>query len=143
MDKQYSVLQDGALGTGASVSDVLKAVAVKARFNRVRIAVAYASLPGCKKLDAILAKANSAWKMAEKLWLVSIDCGHTDPNAIRFLKRLKNSEVRIYDGENLLKRRLMPAASFHPKTYVFDQSGRSGIRSVGFVIGSANLTSGG
>jgi len=143
MYKQFSVLQDGPLRASGRVREVIRAVAASVRFNRTRVAVAYASLPGCEDLDAILSKANSAWKFAEKRWLVSIDYGHTDPKAIRFLRRLKNSEVRIYDGINLLRRRLAPVSSFHPKTLVFDRSGRNGVRRLGVVVGSANLTAGG
>lgn len=143
MYKQHSVLQDGPLRASGRVREVIESVASSVRFNRIRVAVAYASLPGCQDLDAILRDANNAWQGAEKLWLVSIDYGHTDPRALDFLRRLRNSEVRVYDGKNLLKRRLLPTSSFHPKTFVFDRVGIRGPRSVGFVMGSANLTAGG
>lgn len=143
MYKQISVLQDGPLRSSGRVREVIRAVAASVRFNRTRVAVAYASLPGCVDLDTILSKANSAWKLAEKRWLISIDYGHTDPRAIQFLRRLKNSEVRVFDGINLLRRRLAPISSFHPKTFVFDRSGRTGVGRLGFVVGSANLTAGG
>ncbi len=121
----------------------MKSVASKVRFNRMRAAVAYASAIGCRDLNAVVTKANPSWKLAEKRWLLSIDYGHTDPRAITYLKRLPKSQVRIHDGKNLLRRRLVPAAAFHPKTYVFDQAGGCGPRSLGFVLGSANLTAGG
>lgn len=143
MYKQFSVLQDGPLRASGRVRDVIASVASGVRFNRLRAAVAYASVAGCKDLDKLLHKTSKAWKAAEKKWLLSIDFGHTDPTAIRYLKRLANSEVRIHDGTNLLQRGLRPAASFHPKTFVFDRSGRSGARRLGFVLGSANLTGGG
>lgn len=143
MYKQNSVLQDGPLRASGRVRDVIASVASDLRFNRLRAAVAYASLAGCNDLDALLHKTTNAWKAAEKKWLLSIDYGHTDPKAIRYLKRLTKSEVRIHDGMNLLRRKLRPAASFHPKTFVFDRSGRSGARRLGFILGSANLTSGG
>lgn len=143
MFKQHSVLQDGPLQASGRVREVITSVASSVRFNRMRAAVAYASLIGCEDLDTVLRKANSAWKKAEKKWLLSIDYGHTDPRAIRYLRGLPRSEVRIHDGKNLLQRRLMPAASFHPKTFVFDRVGGTGTRTLGFVLGSANLTSGG
>ena len=143
MFKQVSVLQDGPLQAGGRVAEVIRSIASKVRFNRMRAAVAYASLPGCEDLNLMLVKANSAWKEAEKKWLLSIDYGHTDPRAIRYLKGLSKSEVRIYDGKSLLQRKLMPTASFHPKTFVFDQAGKNGVRTLGIVLGSANLTSGG
>lgn len=143
MFKQQAVLQDGPLQASGRVREIIIAIASTVRFDRLRAAVAYASLPGCEDLNATLGKANSAWSGAEKKWLLSIDYGHTDPRAIRFLKGLPKSEVRIHDGKNLLQRRLIPIASFHPKTFVFDRSGRTGARGLGFVLGSANLTSGG
>lgn len=143
MYKQRSVLQDGPLQASGRVREVIKHIASSVRFDRVRVAVAYASSPGCEDLSSVLSKANSCWKGAEKKWLLSIDYGHTDPRAIRFLKKLPKSQVRIHDGNNVLRRRLVPAATFHPKTFIFDRAGGSGPRRLGFVLGSANLTSGG
>lgn len=143
MFKQQAVLQDGPLQASGRVRELIASIASSVRFNRMRAAVAYASSAGCDDLNSMLGKANPAWKTAEKKWLLSIDYGHTDPRAIRFLRRLPKSEVRIHDGKNLLQRRLVPSASFHPKTFVFDRSGRTGARSLGFVLGSANLTWGG
>jgi HKD family nuclease len=143
MFKQLSVLQDGPIGTSGRVRDVIKSVASSTRFDRVRAAVAYASASGCRDLDIALSNANRAWKSVEKKWLLSIDFGHSDPRAIRYLKRLPKSQVRIYDGKNVLQRKLRPATTFHPKTFVFDRAGSFGPRSLGFVLGSANLTFGG
>lgn len=140
---QQAVLQDGPLQASGRVREVITSIAGNVRFNRMRAAVAYASLAGSEDLNSLLAKANRDWKTVEKKWLLSIDYGHTDPRAIRFLRRLPKSEVRIYDGQNLMQRRLVPSASFHPKTFVFDRSGRTGPRSLGFILGSANLTAGG
>ena len=143
MFRQHAVLQDGPLQASGRVRELIESIASGVQFNRMRAAVAYASLPGCQDLNTLLGKSNSGWKVSEKRWLLSIDYGHTDPRAIRFLKGLPKSEVRIHDGKNLLQRKLSPAASFHPKTFVFDRRGGDGPRSLGFVLGSANLTSGG
>lgn len=143
MFKQHSVFQDGPLEASGRVREVIRSVVSGIRFDRMRAAVAYASAIGCEDLSAVLSKASFAWETAEKKWLLSIDFGHTDPRAIRYLKSLPKSQVRIHDGNNVLRRRLVPAAAFHPKTFVFDRAGGSGPRPLGFVLGSANLTSGG
>lgn len=143
MFKQHSVFQDGPLQASGRVREVIRSIVSGVRFDRMRAAVAYASVIGCEDLSSILSKTNPAWKSAEKKWLLSIDFGHTDPRAIRYLKRLPKSQVRIHDGNDVLRRKLIPAATFHPKTFVFDRNGGSGPRALGFVLGSANLTSGG
>lgn len=143
MFKQHSVFQDGPLQASGRVREVIRSVVSGLRFDRMRAAVAYASAIGCDDLNSVLTKASHGWKTAEKKWLLSIDYGHTDTRAIQYLKRLPNSQVRIHDGRNVLQRRLLPSAAFHPKTFVFDRTGGSGPRRLGFVLGSANLTSGG
>ncbi len=143
MFEQHSTLQDGLLRTSKRVGDIVSVIASNVRFDRMRAAIAYASSSGCTDINALLGKANRQWKRAEKKWLLSIDFGHTDPRAIRFLKGLPRSQVRIHDGREVLRRKLLPATTFHPKTFVFDRAGGFGPRNLGLVIGSANLTSGG
>lgn len=107
-------------------------------FSRVSSFYAFASLKGAQLLNATLGESAS-WRNAVKRWIISIDDGLTEPDALRFLMSLRNSEVRIPDGEALLARRLAPVRRFHPKTMVVEW-GKNAYLPLALVVGSANLT---
>src|ERR1035437_5895247 len=77
------------------------------------------------------------WAKTRKQWLLSIDFGRTEPDAIALLGDLRNSEVRLANGRALLDRKLIPQCCFHPKTYVFESKDSTAF---GLFVGSANLT---
>ena len=89
-------------------------------------------------LNSTLGESPS-WRNAVKRWIISIDDGLTEPDALRFLMSLRNSEVRIPDGEALLLRGLAPVRRFHPKTMLVEQ-GKTAYLPLALVVGSANLT---
>jgi hypothetical protein len=107
---------------------------------RLRVSIAYATYSGCKNLAGKFTEAFEDWPVLTKRWLVSIDFGTTEVAALQFLMALPNSEVRIPDARRVMKRRLIPAYCFHPKTYIFDNNSESFDAPCALFIGSGNLT---
>lgn len=112
-------------------------------FTHARISIAYASAIGCRQLVGELSSRMTNWADLQKRWLIGIDFGRTEPEALRYLRGLPNSKVKVPNGSNTLKRRLLPVRSFHPKTYLFEEASRTTKTAVGLLLGSANLTLGG
>src|SRR5687767_5821970 len=90
------------------------------RFDELHVFMAYASLKGCYLLNETLTKECHNWTKSKKRWLISFDGGITEPSALSFLKGLKNSEVRIPRGLEVLTKNLAPRALFHHKLYFFE-----------------------
>lgn len=135
------ILQDYSLGRASSIINAIADLSGTSRFTRVRAAVAYATLPGCRSVVERFVARMTGWADIEKRWLLSIDFGRTEPQAIEYLTALPNSEVRISDANRLIERRLVPFRCFHPKTFIFDRPGQIAFFSA--FIGSANLTGSG
>src|SRR5690349_13810067 len=89
---------------------------------RVRWAVAYATLSGCERLvNRISAQIGQRhWERIEKQFVLSLDFGITEPDALKFLSELAKSEVRVAAPEVLGRPALVPQNAFHPKIYLFD-----------------------
>jgi HKD family nuclease len=105
--------------------------------GRLRVAAAFASEAGARVLESLLPPAG--FSAARKLWLVGIENGLTQPEALTFLAALPNSEVRVPGGRASLTSGALRAPSFfHPKLYVADVAGGITLTSA-----SANLTQGG
>lgn len=103
--------------------------------SRVEIAIAYATHSGVAVLTSALAESES-WRKAHKRWLVGIDYCRSDPVALQHLQQLPRSEVRIYDGDYVVKRsECIPRISYHPKLYLFRRQKKSVL-----VLGSGNLS---
>lgn len=124
--------------------DVVAAVLAEAvtsvsnELEHVDIAVAYASVGGVRVLLSQVSSAPS-WERSTKRFLVSMDSGFTEPDALLALSRLPNSEVRIPNATDVLKSTaLRPARPFHPKAYLFRGATSSMLSAL--VVGSANLT---
>jgi hypothetical protein len=111
-------------------------------FDEFRGAVAYASAAGVAMLTASL--GDGYWCDASKQWLVSIDFGHTEPNALFALMELPYSSVRVPNGRLVVSSpRFKPTPnSFHPKIYIFGQRDPQDAP-LGIFSGSANLTKSG
>lgn len=141
MYEQWIRVQDASAGIVEEVAADIGRIAGAFKFNEFAAAVAYANPAGIRALGAAV-KGMSNWSDSTKRWLVSIDFGITEPNALQQLAALPHSEVRIPDGLALLARKLRPRRTFHPKCYVFGNLQGSG-SNFGCLIGSANLTGGG
>jgi hypothetical protein len=132
------IIQDGLAGYRSCIAEgIARLAAANADFVSMRVAMAYASGSGCKDLCQHLESSMPRWAKARKEWLLSIDFGRTDPDAIALLGNLRNSEVRLANGRTLLARGLIPEYCFHPKTYVFESKNSAAF---GLFVGSANLT---
>jgi len=110
-------------------------------YDRLTVSVAYATKIGCERLVNGFASHCSSWKDIKKRWLISIDDGVTDPNALSYLAKLPNSTVRIPNADVLLKKGLKPAFHFHSKFYVFECSDNP--KKIALFSGSSNLTQSG
>jgi len=103
--------------------------------SHVEIAIAYATHSGVAVLTSALAESAS-WRKAHKRWLVGIDYCRSDPVALQHLQQLPRSEVRIYDGDYVVKRsECTPRISYHPKLYLFRRQKKSAL-----ILGSGNLS---
>lgn len=110
-------------------------------FQRLRVAVAYASELGVHALSEELS-SHPNWQSSMKHFLVSIDHGLTQPEALDRLRNLKRAEVRVPAAEEVIARPHMRRTEvFHPKAFAFDAGSPSA--PAGLVIGSSNLTQAG
>lgn len=130
--------QDAAIGcTGSTINGI----AELARFTAVAhwdAAVAYATRAGCERLHGKLTETTSTWAAAQKRWLVSMDFGRTEPEALRFLAALQRSEVRVPDGCHVANATgFAPSSVFHPKVFMCRGPANPAF---GLVVGSGNLT---
>ncbi|KAF2991447.1 phospholipase D family protein (plasmid) [Methylocystis sp. MJC1] len=130
----------GAIGeTLQGVSSLLKLRG----YRRFRAAVAYASINGCKILNQE-ASGSGRWAASQKRWLISIDFGRTEPEALEFLANLPHSQVRIPNGKSVVQNPgFSPANPFHPKAYVVDDVNDGDSSVFGIFLGSGNLTGSG
>lgn len=120
-------------GTEHVLSDVWAAAAPL----QLRVAVAFASEAGARTLRSLC--PSHAFDAVPKQWLVGIENGLTQPEALAYLAELHDSEVRVPYGEKSLESSGLRAPTFfHPKVYAYDGDG---VRTI--VSASANLTEGG
>jgi len=121
----------------------IKELASMAGYREFRAAVAYASFNGCRILENEL-RRYPGWRRSRKRWLISIDYGRTEPESLRVLAKLANTEVRIPNGRSVLARvGFIPQRPFHPKTYTVDDIGDGAGTVLGVFVGSGNLTGSG
>lgn len=102
----------------------------------IRVAAAYATFSGVRllreqtRIEAIVS--------VDKRFLIGIDWFRSEPAALEALAALRNSQVRIVDGEYLVDSRLCrPRRTFHPKAYFI--GGQADL----LIVGSANLSANG
>ncbi|MHB8203096.1 MAG: hypothetical protein ACYDHG_05235 [Desulfomonilaceae bacterium] len=134
------IFQNGVEGTISEILSAMGRLASRATFTCLRASVAYASARGCRAFSDELSQRLPQWDTVRKEWLLSVDRGTTEPDALRSLMTMNDSYVRIHDGEAVLANNLWPRLSFHPKTYVFLMDPNQLDLGVGMLCGSANLT---
>lgn len=125
-------------GEGTAVLNACRDLAASTTFSRLTGLYAFASHKGARLLIGAL-QLSPSWSAASKRWVISIDGGITEPEALRYLVRLRRSEVRVPDAEALLARRLKPTFRFHPKTLLLEQQTPT-LQPAAILVGSANLT---
>ena len=121
----------------AKYTDLFNCIADSANYDRLCVAVAYATTGGVRILEKTLARAlPSRWEGIRKQWLVGVDWCRSDPPALSRLLPLPHSAVRIPNGQTLVtKRDCNPAVTYHPKLFIF-----SGSKRVAIICGSGNLS---
>lgn len=117
------VSQGGA--NALSVAAALKPHALTGLYDRLDVAVAYATDPGLRALGIVL----EHWPPKSR-WVVGLDDAITQPAAINRLQGLAGADVRIA--------KLAPLRRFHPKLYHLWSSANPA-HSV-LLVGSANMT---
>lgn len=125
-------------GEGTAILNAYRDLATATTFHRLTGLYAFASLKGARLLTDVL-KASPSWTAATKRWVISIDGGITEPGALRFLRDLPRTEVRVPHAEELLARGLRPIHRFHPKSLLLEQRA-SPFAPAAVLVGSANLT---
>ena len=95
------------------------------KFDRLDVAVAYATLPGVKALDLAVGGIPEASR-----WVVGLDDAISQPEALEYLAQLPGSELRVV--------KLTPTRRFHPKMYLLWSSTNKGEAAA--AIGSGNMT---
>jgi hypothetical protein len=100
---------------------------------------AYATQSGAVAFD--LAFGSDFWEAVPSRWLFGIDYGRTQPQALRFIIKRSNAEVRIHDGAWVVERNgFLPRRDFHMKTGFLINTSKSRF---GMVVGSGNFSSNG
>lgn len=130
--------QDPSIGRVGVVLEALGDASERAgTYAHVDIAVAYASSEGVRLMDERL--SSGTWSAASKRFLVSIDFGFTEPEALERLRSLNNAEVRIPNGRSVLESQsLRPPSAFHAKSFAFRAEESHNLSAL--IVGSANLT---
>lgn len=97
---------------------------------------AYATQSGFRAFE--LGVGKSFWADTKSRWLFGIDYGRTDPRALREIADRANTEVRIFDGQFVVKRDgFVPRRDFHPKVALMENKASD---SQGVVLGSGNFS---
>lgn len=114
--------------SGLSLAAAIKQHVRETNYDRLDVAVAYATLQGIHALERILDALPPVSR-----WLVGLDDAVTQPEALEHLLQQPGAEVRVA--------KLSPARRFHPKLYRLWDSAHVDCSLL--VIGSGNLTQNG
>jgi HKD family nuclease len=134
------ITQDSDRGQPSGIINALSSLSAAAAFTHLRVAVAYATSAGCRELCKAFALHLQNWRTIKKEWLIGVDQGITEPDALRLLLSQRNSKIRVPDGQRLLRQKCRSINRFHPKTFVFDAQEAGTEQPFGVFLGSANLT---
>ena len=120
---------------GARYTDLFSQAFSYAAFERLDIAVAYATLRGAFAVrDAI--ESASSWDGLRKRWVVGIDWCRSEPSALEYIANVPDSQARIFDGLSLVKKEgCVPSVPFHPKVFILGSDEATAV-----ISGSANLS---
>lgn len=120
---------------GAEYTDLFGQAFSYTTFDRIEIAVAYATLRGTFIIrDAV--ESECSWEELDKRWVLGIDWCRSEPTALEYIASLPNSQARIFDGQDVVSEPgCVPSVPFHPKVFIL----RSG-EATAVICGSANLS---
>lgn len=113
-----------------------------ADWHGLLVAAAYATEAGATVFAGSLAGSWSQFEDAKKIFVVGLDYGLTEPEALEYLCDMKGAECRVFELERTLASRLRPKVqAYHPKVFAFfDRPGPNLSKRAGGIIGSVNLT---
>jgi hypothetical protein len=107
------------------------------RPDLLRVAAAFSTESGAQELRSNIIGA-APFDAVTKEWLIGIQEGITQPEALRRLGSIRASEVRVPFGSEALDSPTLRAPTFfHPKVYCFENTSTGEIQ---LLSGSANLT---
>ena len=121
---KHTLISQGGAGN-QTLEKALSASCGTGQFDRLDVAVAYATLPGVEALKLALGGIPERSR-----WVVGLDDAITQPEALEYIAGLAGSELRVVE--------LMPARRFHPKMYLLWSSSAEAKATA--AIGSGNLT---
>lgn len=126
-----------------SLAETLEDLTASGRRDLVLVSAAYATRSGVDQLAAILGSSQELWENSQKLFLVGLDFGLTEPDAIRSLEAIPQADVRVFLPRETLAAQLRPRHRFHPKVYGLAAGTWSAPQEIVLVVGSNNLTGSG
>lgn len=133
--------QGRSVGRSGEVAQGLSGMVRAVDPTKFRVAMAYVSATGVERVTKMLATASPGWKNCRKRWLVGMDYGRSDPDALEALADLPKSHVRVFDGAYVVERpSFRPRNVFHPKIYI---ANNTTTHDYGLCLGSGNLTASG
>jgi len=112
--------------------------ASSASYDQLTVVMAYATKTGCELLVEGFETAIKSWKQMKKRWLVSLDSGITEPDALVYLAELPNSVVRVPNREISSVELFGGPFRFHSKLYLFES--HCDREKIALFSGSCNLT---
>lgn len=121
---KWTLISQGGAGD-QTLGKALAASSGAGQFDRLDVAVAYATLSGVKALALAVGGIPQASR-----WVVGLDDAITQPEALDYIAQLPGSELRVV--------KLTPARRFHPKMYLLWASTEDGKAAA--AIGSGNMT---
>lgn len=121
---KWTLVSQGGAG-GQTLGKALSVSSGAGQFDRLDVAVAYATLPGVKALALAVGGIPQISR-----WVVGLDDAITQPEALNYIAQLQGSELRVV--------KLTPARRFHPKMYLLWSSSEDGRAAA--AIGSGNMT---
>lgn len=124
---------------GTTILNLVKEIS-SSDFARLTGAFAYATRAGAELFISTLKSNIRNWDSIKKRWIISIDYGRTEPEALKILTSIPNSDVRIPFFEDVIRRNFVPLSCFHPKTLILDNGNRFENGPSAFVIGSGNMS---
>jgi hypothetical protein len=106
--------------------------------QRIRLGFAYATESGLESF-LISVAGIPQWKSSEKLWVLGLHHGITEPSAVEKISAMPNSVVRLFSGgKKLSQADLLSGYKFHGKVICVDGGPNTGINFL--LVSSANLT---
>jgi HKD family nuclease len=102
-----------------STLDALQSVLQDGEIEQFDVAVAYITAGGAYDLVRRAASTlGDAWDSLPKRWITSFDYCRTEPVALKWLRTLPNSAIRVYDADFCLQHDCAPRVPFHPKAFL-------------------------